>query len=174
MGRGGRIHGTAPAAALASAPRPRGPRAELEEVIELADALVGERVGALSGDEDIDPVLVVKTAAGEVELIELRALGEVDPAWAMEVAIPNLLQEIKPCAVAFISDAWEPDPEAPDGRREVAIIVGLDDRGIGSASRGLIRRGPDGSCQLGEIETAPREMAQGLMRPLIAGLGLGQ
>jgi hypothetical protein len=174
MGRGGRSAGAAPSAALSGPRRPaRGPRPELEEVLEVADALVTERVNGLSGEEDIDPALVVMTAAGETQLIDLRGLAEVDPAWAMEQAIPALLQEINPCAVALISDAWEPDLDAPDGRREVAIVVSLDEQGIGSASRGPITRMPDGSCQLGEIEPAPRGMAQGLMRLLMAGLGLG-
>jgi hypothetical protein len=173
MGRGGRNAATS-ASAAPRRPTRRGPRAELEELVELADTVITQRVNALSGDDDIDPALLVMSAAAEVELIELRGLGEVDPGWAIEVAVPKLLQEIAPCAVALISDAWEPDPLAPDGRREVAIVVGLDDQGIGSASRGLITRFSNGSCQLGEINSAPREMAHGLMQPLIAGLGLNR
>jgi hypothetical protein len=172
MGRGGNRSKVGLAQAGLRRARP-GPSAELRQVITSSEQVLQERVRELNGQEDISPALVVSRDSGNRELIDLAAFADLDPAALISTAIPALLEEANAKAAAFISEAWEPAPELPEGRREVVIVIALDAQGIGMARQGEVRR-TSGRAELGMIESAPaNRVPPAIQQALISGLGVG-
>jgi len=141
--------------------------------VEVAEGILGQRVDQLWDQDDIDPALIVKTAAGDLRLVELRFLDGCEIEYATRVAIPEVLQEVEASAVALITDAWEPNMNSPGLRREVATVWSLDCQGIGVVRSAEIIRSPLGPVRMGELETAPASrVPESYLAAMIDGLGV--